>query len=144
MKTSRKEAAVAVLVELTQDECLDLLRGETVARVALCTPEGPRIVPVNFTLVDGFVVIRTAPYSLLGTYGRDAILALETDRLDTTTHAGWSVVVRGVAEMVEDVRELQEIRATAEPEPWATGHRNLYLRIRVREVTGRRVAGPTA
>lgn len=131
---------MAVLVELTQDECLERLRDATVGRVALCTPDGPRIVPVNYTVLGGTVVIRTAPYSMLGTYGRGAILALETDRLDEAEHLGWSVVVRGTAEMVEDHDDLERIRAEAEPHPWAGGHRNLYLRLRVRELTGRRVS----
>lgn len=130
---------MSVLVDLMQDECLQLLRQEVVGRVALCTPTGPRIVPVNYTVFEDSVVMRTVPYGLLGTLGRSALLALEADHVDGRTHDGWSVVVRGQASVVEDPDELRRIHEEAEPDPWAGGIRRMYLRLRWREVSGRRV-----
>ena len=46
-------------VELTVNECLDLLEGGVVGRVALCTPLGPRIVPVNYAMFDGAIKVVT-------------------------------------------------------------------------------------
>lgn len=130
---------MAVMVDLIQEECLALLREERVGRVALCTPEGPRIVPVNYEVVGKSVVIRTAPYGVLGMYGRSAVLALEVDRLDEDAREAWSVVVRGDGRMVEDVEEIQEIRAASDPEPWPGGGRPMYLRLWWREISGRRL-----
>jgi nitroimidazol reductase NimA-like FMN-containing flavoprotein (pyridoxamine 5'-phosphate oxidase superfamily) len=130
---------MSVLVDLMQDECLKLLRQEELGRVAMCTPSGPHIVPVNYSVFEDSVVIRTVPYGLLGTVGRDAVLALEVDRVDAQTHDGWSVVVQGRASVVDDPDELRRIRDTAEPDPWAGGIRRMYLRLRWREISGRRV-----
>jgi nitroimidazol reductase NimA-like FMN-containing flavoprotein (pyridoxamine 5'-phosphate oxidase superfamily) len=127
------------LVELTEAECLLLLHQEQVARVALCTPLGPRILPVNYSMHDDSVFFRTMPYSVLGTYGREADLAMEVDRLDYEHHQGWSVVVLGPAAMVEEPEELRDIRSGWNPEPWTGGHRYFYIRLRVRDVTGRRL-----
>ena len=57
------------IVEMTAEECLELLHGGVVGRVAMCTPMGPRIVPVNYAMYDDAIVFRTIPYSELGTYG---------------------------------------------------------------------------
>ena len=127
------------LVELTQEECLELLRGSVVGRVAIATPMGPRIVPVNYAVHDDAVVFRTAPYSELATYGRDADLAFEIDHLDYEHHQGWSVVAMGRSCFVEDSRQLDAIRAQWDPTPWVSGRRSLYLRLRWRELTGRRI-----
>ena len=127
------------LVELSSDACRELLGREEVGRVALCTPVGPRILPVNYTVHEDSVFFRTMPYSVLGTYGRDADLALEIDRLDYENHEGWSVVVVGHAMMVDDSNELRQIRLDWDPQPWAGGHRYLYVRLHMREISGRRI-----
>ena len=68
--------------ELSTDECRELLSAGLVGRVAVCTPVGPHVVPVNYAVVDDDVVIRTSPYSVLGSHARGSILALEVDHLD--------------------------------------------------------------
>ena len=89
-------------LELTIDECLELLNSGLVGRVALSTPVGPRIVPVNYAMYGDAIVFRTAPYSELGTYGWNADVAFEIDNIDYEKHQGWSVVAIGRAELVED------------------------------------------
>ena len=64
-------------------------------RVAMATPVGPRIVPVNYTLHGDAIVFRTAPYSELSTYGWNTELAFEVDHLDSRPTQGWSVVAVG-------------------------------------------------
>ena len=83
--------------DLEPVECLRLLRSGVVGRVALSTPEGPHIVPVNYAIFEDTIVVRTSTYSLLGTYGRNAMLAFEVDDVDHDRHVGWSVVARGRA-----------------------------------------------
>jgi nitroimidazol reductase NimA-like FMN-containing flavoprotein (pyridoxamine 5'-phosphate oxidase superfamily) len=96
-------------------------------------------VPVNYVVTQGAVVIRTSPYSILGTYGREHMVAFEVDHLDHETREGWSVVVRGRASMVADPDDIQQIRADGDPEPWADGSRRLYIRLPWQELTGRRI-----
>ncbi len=125
--------------ELSPDECRALLSAGLVGRVAICTPVGPHIVPVNYAVVDDSVVLRTSPYSVLGSHARGTILALEVDQFDYERQHGWSVVARGRGETVTDAEELTHIRTVWEPRAWAAGQRNLYLRIRWTDLTGRRL-----
>lgn len=128
-------------VELAAEECLDLLRSRVVGRVALVTPGGPRIVPVNYAVHEDAIVFRTAPYSELGTYGWDTELAFEVDQLDEERHSGWSVVALGRGSLVEDPADLAGIRGRWDPHPWAGGSRHLYMRLTWRSLTGRRLGG---
>lgn len=125
--------------ELTPAECRELLSAGLVARAALCTPLGPHVVPVNYGVVDDCVVFRTSPSSVLGSHARGNIVALEIDHFDYERQHGWSVVVRGRAEAVTSDDELRHIQAVWEPRAWASGQRNLHLRVPWSEVTGRRL-----
>ncbi len=128
-------------VELTIEECLELLSGGVIGRVALATPVGPRIVPVNYAMHGQAIIFRTAAYSELGTYGWNTDLAFEVDYIDYEKHQGWSVVALGRAELVDDPEELREIKESWDPRPWAGGQRNLYMKLTWRDVTGRRLGG---
>ena len=125
--------------ELSPSECEALLRAGVAGRVALTTPTGPHILPVNYSVVDGAVIVRTSPYSLLGTYGRDTTVAFEVDQLDHDRHRGWSVVARGRTEAINDAEEVDRIRRVWDPRPWAGGARSLYLRLHWTELTGRQL-----
>ena len=124
---------------LRYSECNALLRAGVAGRLALSAPDGPHIVPLNYSVVDSAIVVRTSPYSVLGTHGRDAMVAFEVDSFDPAREQGWSVVARGRAEVVRDQDELDHIARVWEPRPWARGGRNLVLRIRWSELTGRRL-----
>lgn len=126
-------------VELSLSECEALLRSGVTGRVAVSTPRGPHILPVNYSVVGEQVVVRTSPYSLLGTHAHGATVALETDAFDHERQRGWSVLVRGRAEVVTEPALLETIARTWPPRPWASGHRNLHVAIRLDEVTGRRL-----
>ena len=127
-------------VEMSDEEWLDLLRPNIVGRVAMSTPVGPRIVPVNYAMYgDEMIVFRTTPYSELGTYGWNAELAFEIDHIDYDRHQGWSVVAFGRGELVEDPDEVADIRRNWDPRPWADGQRNLYMKLVWHDVTGRRL-----
>ncbi|KRF06446.1 MULTISPECIES: pyridoxamine 5'-phosphate oxidase family protein [Nocardioides] len=126
------------LMELSRSECETLLRRGVIGRVAIATPTGPHVMPLNYSVSGSSVVVCTTPYSMLGTYGRDSMLAFEIDHFEHPRQRGWSVVVRGRAEAVEDQDELRTLVRVL-PRPWAAGRRSLYLRIPLTEVTGRRL-----
>jgi uncharacterized protein len=126
-------------MELSVAECMDLLRGGVVGRVAMSIPAGIRILPVNYAMDGDSILIRTTPYSELGTYGWKTPLAFEIDHIDYESHQGWSVVVNGRGSLVEDDAELDDLRGGGQPRPWASGARNLLLRLTPQEVTGRRL-----
>jgi nitroimidazol reductase NimA-like FMN-containing flavoprotein (pyridoxamine 5'-phosphate oxidase superfamily) len=125
--------------ELTTHECVELLYSHVVGRVAVYTRVGIRIVPVNYAIVDDAIVWRTNPYSELATYGRDADAAFEVDDIDRDAHQGWSVVAYGRLEVIDDPEEVAHIRGVEDPGPWAAGQRHMYMRIRYRGLTGRRL-----
>jgi uncharacterized protein len=128
--------------ELSYDRCLELLSGGVVGRIAVCTPSGPRILPVNYSVVHDSIVFRTTPYSLLGTHAWDTKLAFEVDHIDHEHRQGWSVVATGNGAMIDDPDELAAIRSHSDPQPWPSGaQRLLYVRLRWDELTGRRL-GP--
>jgi nitroimidazol reductase NimA-like FMN-containing flavoprotein (pyridoxamine 5'-phosphate oxidase superfamily) len=127
--------------ELSQAQCETLLRAGVVGRLALSTPGGPHVIPINYSVVDDAIIVRTSPYSLLGTYARGSTVAFEIDQFDHEYHRGWSVVARGRVEFVTDEAELDHIRSVWQPHPWASGNRELHMRLRWDELTGRRL-GP--
>ena len=127
--------------ELTAEECLDRLRAGSVGRIAFLAPGGIRIVPVNYSVVDKRIVVRTSPYSELGSYAADAQAAFEIDGIDEEARSGWSVVAAGRLRRVTDAEEIERIRRDAGPEPWAAGARALYLCLDWRDLSGRRLDG---
>ena len=88
----------------------------------MATPVGPRIAPVNYVVHEDAIVFRTAPYSELSTYGWNVDLAFEIDQLDPD--------------------DVQRIRRTGDPEPWAAGPRHLYVSLVWRQLTGVRLEHP--
>jgi nitroimidazol reductase NimA-like FMN-containing flavoprotein (pyridoxamine 5'-phosphate oxidase superfamily) len=135
------EVSVPESHELSTQQCEALLRVGMVGRVAFSTPAGPHMVTVNYTVVDDAVVLRTSPYSLLGTHGRNTVVAFGVDGFDDELERGWSVQARGRMEVVTAHQELDHIREVADPRPWATGVRALYLRLHWTELSGRQLGG---
>lgn len=126
-------------IELSQEECLSRLRADAIGRVAMATPLGPRIVPVNYVVQDTSIVLRTSPDSELATYGPDQPLALEIDRFDKEGQLGWSVVAHGRAARILDPNEIGKIERSFELASWAEGTRTTYLRLVWSRLTGRRL-----
>lgn len=124
-------------VELTQAECRDLLETDVVGRVAFMTTAGPRIVPINYAVRGDTLLFRTTAYSELAKFAPDAEIAFEIDQFDNERQRGWSVVVHGRCERIDDTTDPAE----PGPEPWAGGVRPLLLQLTFREVSGRRVGG---
>lgn len=125
--------------ELSYSECQALLRAGVVGRVAVVASDGPCIIPVNYSVVDGAILIRTSPDTLLGTHGLGVMVAFEIDHVDHTYQRGCSVVARGRTEAVEDPAEVAHINSVWEPRPWASGTRSLLLRLPMTRLSGRQL-----
>lgn len=124
-------------VEIDRDECESLLRARVVGRVALSTPNGPRIFAATYIVVDGDIVVRASPFSVLGTYGRDSLLAFETGDSEDLPNA-WSVVVQGRGSAVVDRHELERIRDVWPSNTWVGEARHLFMRLPWKAISGRR------
>jgi nitroimidazol reductase NimA-like FMN-containing flavoprotein (pyridoxamine 5'-phosphate oxidase superfamily) len=124
---------------LGRDECVELLtHGSFVGRLGLVVDERPLVLPVNYTVDRGTIVFCTAGGTKLNTIGAGAHVAFEVDDSRSLHHSGWSVLVRGRAEVVEDEADLAHLRA-GPLRPWARGARARWIRIPLDEISGRRI-----
>jgi nitroimidazol reductase NimA-like FMN-containing flavoprotein (pyridoxamine 5'-phosphate oxidase superfamily) len=130
------------LVELDRTECLGLLGRLQVGRMVFTDQTMPMVHPVNFSLDGGDVIVRTSGGGKLAATVSRGTIAFEADELDPDTCTGWSVVVVGHAEIVNDIDELVALAEPAD-RPWAPGRTAHVIRIRAERVTGRRLAPTT-
>src|SRR5437588_9458338 len=87
------------MLELTREECLDLLAAHTFGRLSVVMRNGsPVIRPVNYVFDrrTQSVVFRTAQGSKLHALLRAGKAAFEIDELDQAEGTGWSVIIEGV------------------------------------------------
>jgi nitroimidazol reductase NimA-like FMN-containing flavoprotein (pyridoxamine 5'-phosphate oxidase superfamily) len=126
-------------MQLSYWQCESILRAEDLGRIAFSAPDGPHIVPINYSVVDEAIIVRTSPDSLLAAHGCGVTVAFEVDYIDHTYRRGCSVVARGDMEIVADPAEVAHIHRVWEPRPWAGGARHLLLRLRWRELSGRQL-----
>jgi nitroimidazol reductase NimA-like FMN-containing flavoprotein (pyridoxamine 5'-phosphate oxidase superfamily) len=130
----------SLIRELNTAECRKLLGSTAVGRIAVCTPDGPVIIPVNYAMDGDAVVIRTSSYSLLAAHAWDQV-AFEIDETDPEMRRGWSVLVVGKGEPIDDVDDLVDSGLVASLRPWAPGPRDMFIKITPSRVTGRDVIG---
>ncbi|MFD7402336.1 pyridoxamine 5'-phosphate oxidase family protein [Streptomyces sp. NPDC059866] len=127
------------LRDLSPDECRTRLSTHGVGRVAVSTPDGPAIVPVNYEVVGGAIAFRTAPESVpAAAVGSD--VAFEVDHLDEAMSQGWSVLVVGPARVVTSPDAVRRLADRAHTKPWAGGEREMWVSIQPTRITGRRIS----
>jgi len=118
---------------LDEIECRHLLRWEPVGRIAFVEDDdAPTVLPVNFVVVDDDIVFRTEPGLAERLRGR--AVSFQVDRVDTYRRVGWSVLVRGHAELL-----ATDDGVDRPADPWAPGDRSAGVRVVTRELTGRRL-----
>jgi nitroimidazol reductase NimA-like FMN-containing flavoprotein (pyridoxamine 5'-phosphate oxidase superfamily) len=127
-----------IILKLTPAECRQLIAPGGVGRIAFGTASGPVVLPVNFAMVAGTIVIRTAEGSMIEGHADDRV-AFEVDHLDEALGQGWSVLVRGSAHRVAHPAELHHVRRDTAIWPWPGGEHDVYVRIIPDRVTGRRI-----
>lgn len=124
------------LATLVAYDCWNLLEDADIARIAWQSAGGIGLVPVNYAVADGALWFRTDKESVLARECGGQDVVIEVDQVDSETGSGWSVVVKGAAELI-DVRDVPE--TLVELRVWAGGPRTLFIRIEPVQVTGRRV-----
>lgn len=123
---------------LDRDECLRLLTQKRFGRVGVTDGALPTILPVIYWSDGVFVYLRTGTGTKLDAALRDAVVAFEVDDVDPLDHAGWSVVVTGVAREVTDRHELERL-APAPLGRWAPSPDGHIVAISTELVSGRRL-----
>jgi nitroimidazol reductase NimA-like FMN-containing flavoprotein (pyridoxamine 5'-phosphate oxidase superfamily) len=129
-------------IDLTEAECLTLLRNTSVGRIVFTRHAMPAIRPVNH-LVDGAaIVIRTHHGAAITSRTNDTsgvVVCYEADELDPVRHTGWSVIVTGLARLVNDPKLIE--RYSAQLEPWIAGEMDYVVSIEPRFISGLRLVG---
>ena len=100
----------------------------------------PVIIPVNYAMDAGIIVIR----SMLGTKLSEADHAnvtFQIDEIDQQTHTGWSVMVKGLFEELTAAHSQAIIERTLATglEPWVPGTDGHWVRIIPHLISGRRI-----
>jgi nitroimidazol reductase NimA-like FMN-containing flavoprotein (pyridoxamine 5'-phosphate oxidase superfamily) len=128
-----------VFEDLGREDCLELLENEHVGRVALTARALPIVLPVNFALLDGDIVWRSAQGTKLNDASAGFVVAFEVDHYELDNEQGWSVMVQGLAHVVTNDEEID--RAMELPlEPWALdGMADRYVCLVPNIVTGMRI-----
>lgn len=127
---------------LDRGESLRLLASVPVGRLIFTVNALPAVRPMNFALVDGLIVLRTAASTTVARKVDGMIVAFEADELDTATSSGWSVTVTGRAALVTDPEAVGRYR-TVPLAPWAGGERDQFVTITTELAEGRRVRHPS-
>jgi hypothetical protein len=128
------------LEQLSRYDCWRLVRAaagpDGIARVVWVGPDGPAIVPVNYTVADGFLWFQIGAGSRLARECPGQRVLVEVDRVDPASHTGWSVVVSGAASCLtadNDPGILGDLRV------WPRGPHELLLKVEPDDLTGRRL-----
>lgn len=130
------DASIPETAELPAKECWQLLRGDSVGRLAVWVNDHPEIFPVNYKVDHESIVFRTGPGTkLASSLGKQ--VALEADGADTSRGVAWSVVVKGHATALKRTPELLDSIGQM-LFPWETGPKDHFIRIVPESVTGRR------
>jgi len=136
--TTEPATSKRVLRTLSPAECFDLLEPGGVGRVGFTSSGGIMMLPVNFAVTGKTIIFRTAPDTLLALYANGQV-SFEADCLDEALREGWSVLVQGHAHQVTDEREMTRLEHGTRLEPWAAGARDVYVRIKPSQISGRRI-----
>ena len=130
--------------ELTEQECLTLIAGGGIGRIAYAGRYGQTVLPVNYELLDNTIVFRTGEDSPLeedlqtGIRHAEFQVAFEIDEINVAEKDGWSVLIQGPAHHIDSDAERAAARQTG-VQPWSGGAKEHYIRIVPTRITGRRI-----
>jgi hypothetical protein len=96
---------------LSPEECALYLGSSQIGRIAVSIGALPAIFPVNYLAVTGAIWFRTSSDGTLLRASLGSVVAFEADGFDDIGAFGWSVLVRGVANEINDPRTLKAVKS---------------------------------
>ncbi|MET0578151.1 MAG: pyridoxamine 5'-phosphate oxidase family protein [Ilumatobacteraceae bacterium] len=124
------------ITELSTNACFDLLRSQTIGRLAVSIRDHPGIFPINYVVDRGGIVFRTAEGTKLAASVLGRGVAFEVDGLDDEAGEAWSVIVKGHAVEIDGMYDL--IDALDLPLfPWHASPKHRFVWIEPVEISGR-------
>jgi hypothetical protein len=122
---------------LSRDDCIARLECQSIGRVAVTSRALPAIVPVNYRVSGSSVVFRTEPGGMLARACDNTVVAFEVDDIADDGRSGWSVLVVGVAELLDGSAALRAMETGVVSA--AGDDREQFVAITLGQVSGRRV-----
>lgn len=122
------------VLELTEDQCWQLLERTQHGRLVSVVGGRPDIFPINIAVRDGSVFFRTAPGTKLAELTVNENVLFEADGI--LSDQAWSVVARGTAKRLETSAEIAEAE-TLGVNPWVPGLKDYFVQITPEEISGR-------
>jgi len=119
---------------LPEAECLRLLAGERLGRVAITVRALPVILPVRFALDGDEIVFRAPSGGVLAEATRHAVIAFEADGSEPGG-SSWSVLATGLARHLVE-RDAQAV--TSLP-PWSS-ESDVFVALTPQLLSGRRLS----
>ena len=120
---------------LSEGDALALLATVPVGRLVYSDRALPFVTPVNFILDGTDVVIRTGRRSALATHTPGNVVAFEVDEINAVDRSGWSVVVTGRVELVDDADDIARLDAW-HLQTWRPTTTDRYLRLHAELISG--------
>ncbi len=128
----------AGLAVLTFEECLELVAASGVGRLAFLADGEIEILPVNYTVDGSAVAFRTATGFKLEAAVERAVVAFEVDAYDEIERTGWSVLIKGRAEVVSEPDVVRRLESSG-LRPYAAVPKPEWVVIHPNTITGRRI-----
>jgi len=125
-------------------DCFRLLESAPVGRIGFLAGGEVVILPVNFFLDGQDVVFRTGVGSKLSSVEVGRYVGFEADAYDAATRTGWSILVSGLAEVVESDAECARLDALGLTSWGGATENRAWVRIRPSSISGRRIASADA
>jgi uncharacterized protein len=123
---------------LDRAECFALLGRRSLGRIAVVVDGQPLVFPVNFAIDGDAIVLRTDVGTKVDGARRGPV-AFECDGTDDARyHTAWSVLATGDATEVHETADLERL-AQLPLLLWSPGPKPIWLRIRPKTLTGRRI-----
>jgi nitroimidazol reductase NimA-like FMN-containing flavoprotein (pyridoxamine 5'-phosphate oxidase superfamily) len=123
---------------LAREECRRLLSTQSLGRIGVTIDALPVVLPVNYQLFDGELILQTERDTRLAHATEDAVVAFEVDHVDTDGQGTWSVTVTGMATEISDPNTLAQLRALPFTR-WVRNDNDRYVGISLDLLSGRRV-----
>jgi nitroimidazol reductase NimA-like FMN-containing flavoprotein (pyridoxamine 5'-phosphate oxidase superfamily) len=123
---------------LPDEECRRLLARGHLGRVGIVDGDRPVILPVNYVFDEGCVFFQSTRGSKLDAALDGRRIAFQIDAIDPVYHGGFSVLAYGPAEVVSSDDEIRRLESLP-LRPWWPEARDRWVRIRVEQISGRRL-----
>jgi uncharacterized protein len=129
-----ESAADEPVTVLSEDESWDRLASVALGRLVASVGGQPEIFPVNFVVQDRTVLFRTSEGTKLFAAVASNRVAFEAD--DHNVAEGWSVIVKGRAQVLHTGAEIEKAER-AQLVPWIATLKLHYVLVIPYEITGR-------